>query len=40
MCVCQGVCGIGVLVEYPNNGQVGALTFVQYSDVVLYWGVL
>ena len=26
--------------EPPDNGQVGALTFVHYLDVVLYWGVL
>ena len=26
-------------VEPPNNGQVGTLTDVRYSEVVLYWGV-
>ena len=27
-------------VEPPYNGQVGALTLVHYSEIVLYWGVL
>ena len=27
-------------VEPLNNGQVGALTLVHYSEVVLYWGIL
>ena len=25
--------------EPPNKGQVGTLTDVRYSEVVLYWGV-
>lgn len=27
-------------VEPPNKGQVGTWTFVQYLEVVLYWGVV
>ena len=30
---------IGCTVEPPNKGQVGTLTNVRYSEVVLYWGV-
>ena len=32
-------CIVAHRVEPPNKGQVGTLTNVHYSEVVLYWGV-